>query len=134
MNRLIPVYATVFSGVLACLMFCLSFYIGLTDRMPIDSRLWSGPDDANSVSQILWVLAAIPGAIFFLMVERYGVFDHIRIHPVFSNIRTGIPISRITAFVWVALITLGAGSCMGNIAIQISDRYLNPSCFYQSPC
>ena len=134
MRRLTLVYATVFSGVLACLMFCLSYYIGLTDRMPIDSRLWSGPDDANSLSQILWVLALIPGAVFFLMVERHGVFDNIRIHPVFSNIRTGIPISRITALVWVALVTLGSGSCVANIAVQVADRYLNPSCFYQSPC
>ena len=134
MKRLTLIYATVFSGVLACLMFCLSCYIGLTDRMPIDSRLWSGPDDANSLSQILWVLAVIPGAVFFLMVERHGVFDNIRIHPVFSNIRTGIPISRVTALVWAALITLGSGSCVANIAVQVADRYLNPSCFYQSPC
>ncbi len=134
MKRLTLIYATVFSGFLACLMFGLSFYIGLTDRIPIGSRLWSGPDDANSLSQILWVLAVIPGAVFFLMVERHGAFDHIRIHPVFSNIRMGVPISRITAFVWAALVALGSGSCVANIAVQVADRYLNPSCFYQSPC
>ena len=134
MKRLTLFYATVFSGVLACLMFCLSFYIGLTDRMPIDPRLWSGPDAANSLSQILWVLAAIPGALFFLMVNRHGVFDNVRIPPVFSNIRSGLPMSRVTAFVWAALITLGSGSCVANIAVQITDRYVNPSCFYQSPC
>ena len=129
-----PAYATVIAGILACLMFCLSTYIGITDRLPVDSRLWPGPDDANSQSQMLWVLAVMPGAFFFLMVTRHGVFDNIRIPPVFSNIRSGIPLIRVTALVWAALILLGAGSCAANIAVQVADRYLNPSCFYQSPC
>ncbi len=134
MKGLTPIYVTVFSGVLACVMFCLSTYIGITDRLPFDPRLWPGPDDANSQSQMLWVLAAIPGAFFFLMVTRHGVFDNIRIPPVFSNIRSGIPLNRVTALVWAALIVLGSGSCAANIAVQVADRYLNPSCFYQSPC
>ena len=134
MKRQTPIYATVFSGVLACLMFCLSTFIGITDRLPVDPRLWPGPDDANSQSQMLWVLAAIPGAFFFFMVSRHGVFDNIRIPPVFSNLVSGIPLSRVTALVWAALIALGAGSCVANIAVQVADRYVNPSCFYQSPC
>ena len=133
-NRRTLIYATIFAGLLACLMFCLSSYIGVTDRLPIDPRLWPGPDSANSQSQMLWVLAAILAVAFFLMVNWHGAFDHIRITPIFQNIRTGIPISRITALVWAALITLGSGSCVANIAVQVADRYLNPSCFYQSPC
>ena len=128
------IFVTVFLGALACLMFCLSFYIGLTDRLPIESRFWPGPDNANSQSQILWVLAVIPGVAYFLMVERLWVFGHIRISPIFNNIRSGVPLSRTIAFVWAVLIALGSGSCVGNIAVQITDRYLNPSCFYQSPC
>ena len=128
------VYATVFAGVLACLMFCLSTYIGITDRLPVDPRLWPGPDNANSQSQMLWVLGAIPGGFFLLMVTLHGVFDNIRIPPVFSNIRSGFPLNRVTALVWVSLIVLGSGSCAANIAVQVADRYLNPSCFYQSPC
>ena len=134
MKGLTPIYATVVSGVVACVMFCLSTYIGITDRLPVDPRLWIGPDDANSQSQMLWVVAAIPGAFFFLMVTWHRVFDNMRIPPVFSNIRSGIPLSRVTALVWAALIVVGSGSCAANIAIQVADRYVNPSCFYQSPC
>ena len=133
-NRTILTYATVLMGVLACLLFVLSVYVGIADRLPFASNLWSGPDSANSQSQILWVLAAIPGVVFFLVVTRHAAFDHIRIPPVFSNIRSGLPLGRITALVWAALITLGSGSCVANIAVQIADRYVNPSCFYQSPC
>ncbi len=134
MNRTILTYATVLMGTLACLLFVLSVYVGMADRLPFASNLWSGPDRANSQSQILWVLAAIPGVVFFVIVTRHVAFDHIRIPPVFSNIRSGLPMIRVTAFVWAALITLGSGSCVANIAVQIADRYLNPSCFYQSPC
>ena len=134
MKRQVLISTTVLLGMLACLLFGLSVYIGLTDRMPIDSRLWPGPDDANSQSQILWVLAAALGAAYFIMVQQMGVFDHIRISPILRNIRAGVPLGRIVTFVWAALITLGSGSCVANIAVQIADRYLNPSCFYQSPC
>ncbi len=134
MKRLTLISVSVSLGVLACLLFVLSVYIGLTDRLPIDSKLWPGPDNANSQSQILWILAAMPGAAYFLMVQRLGVFDNIRVSPVFQNIRSGVPLSRIIALVWAALITLGSGSCVANIAVQIADRYLNPSCFYQAPC
>ena len=134
MNRTILTYATVLMGILACLLFVLSVYVGMADRLPFASNLWSGPDRANSQSQILWVLAAIPGVVFFVIVTRHVAFDHIRIPPVFSNIRSGLPMSRVTAFVWVSLITLGSGSCVANVAVQIADRYVNPSCFYQSPC
>ena len=134
MKRLTLISVSMSLGVLACLLFGLSVYIGLTDRLPIDSNLWPGPDNANSQSQILWILAVMPGAAYFLMVQRLGVFDHIRVSPVFQNIRSGVPLSRIIALVWAALITLGSGSCVANIAVQIADRYLNPSCFYQAPC
>ncbi len=134
MKRLTLISVSVSLGVLACLLFVLSVYIGLTDRLPIDSKLWPGPDNANSQSQILWILAAMPGAAYFLMVQRLGVFDNIRVSPIFQNIRSGVPLSRIIALVWAALITLGSGSCVANITVQIADRYLNPSCFYQSPC
>ena len=133
-NRTILTYATVLMGVLACLLFVLSVYVGMTDRLPFASNLWSGPDRANSQSQILWVLAAIPGVVFFLVVTRHTAFDHVRIPPVFSNIWSGLPLGRVTALVWAALIMLGSGSCVANIAVQIADRYVNPSCFYQSPC
>ena len=121
-------------GVLACLLFSLSLYIGVTDRLPVDTDLWPGPDSPNSQSQILWVFAAVFGVAYFLMTQRSGAFDDVRISLALSAIRSGARLGRIVALVSVAVIVLGCGSCAGNIAVQIADRYLDPSCFYQSPC
>ena len=119
---------------MACLLFGLSLYIGATDRLPVDTDLWPGPDSPNSQSQILWVFAAAFGVAHFLMTQHSGAFDDMRISLAPSAMRSGARLGRIVAPVSVAVIVLGCGSCVGNIAVQVADRYLNPSCFYQSPC
>ena len=134
MKRKFVISSTVLAGVLACILFSLSFYIGVTDRLPVDTELWPGPDSPNSQSQILWVFAAVFGVVYFLMTQRSGAFDNVRISLALSVMRSGARLGRIIALVSAAVIVLGCGSCVGNIAVQITDRYLDPSCFYQSPC
>lgn len=134
MNRVALISITLFTGALACMFFSLSVYIGITDRLPLDPSLWPGPDDTNSQSQILWVLATIPAGTYFFMLDRLWVFDNIRIRPIFKNMLSGSPLTRIIVCMWATLILLGSGSCVGNMVVQITDRYINPSCFYQSPC
>ena len=134
MKRKFALYSTFLMGVFACMLFSLSLYIGITDRLPVNPNLWLGPDSPNSQSQILWVFAAILAFAYFLMTQRSGAFDDVRISLHLSGIRTGVRLGQIIALISAAVIILGCGSCVGNIAVQIADRYLDPSCFYQSPC
>ena len=134
-NRVLAA-TTLFVGVSAILMFLLSVLFGISEALPFETRLWAGHESANSQSQILWVLAAAAGGAFIGMANLFGVFDRmsVQISRILATAVTGVGIDRLIILTLIAIVVLGIGSCATNIGVQILDRYVEPSCFYRSPC
>ena len=136
MNNRFLIATTIFVGFSTILLFALSVSLGLAGSLPFETRLWAGHESANSQSQMMWILAIAAGCVYVWLARLLGVFDRLRlkIGPLLAAMVSGAPLDRLIIFVMVLIVVLGAGSCVASVGVQVYDRYVDPSCFYRSPC